>query len=151
MRPGWLWMFKCECFEESLTFLLDPGIPRVWSMGLDLSKSKSLSKIAFRNFFDVTISDDGISSMISDCWGGDSLHLGRGYRSRCSQNSGIAWMGGGSDPCLDFCEGFVHMHWEPSKVIIHHPKVLFPHKSLPYSPEKIIQPHLFNIVTLKHD
>ena len=44
-------------------------------MGLDLSKSKSLSKIAFRNFFDVTISDDGISSMISDCWGGDSLHL----------------------------------------------------------------------------
>ena len=68
-------MFKYECFEESLTFLLDPGIPRVWSMGLDLSKSKSLSKIAFRNFFDVTISDDGISSMISDCWGGDSLHL----------------------------------------------------------------------------
>ena len=43
--------------------------------------------------------------------------LGRDYRSRCSQNAGIAWMGGGSDPCLDFCEGFVHMHWGPSKVI----------------------------------
>ena len=37
--------------------------------------------------------------------------------------------GGGSDPCLDFCEGFVHMHWGPSKVIIHHPKVIiFPTK-----------------------
>ena len=32
--------------------------------------------------------------------------------------------GGGSDPCLDFCEGFVHMHWGPSKVIIHHPEVI---------------------------
>ena len=26
-----------------------------------------------------------------------------------------------------------------------------PHKSAPYSPEKIIQPHLFDIFTLKHD
>ena len=32
--------------------------------------------------------------------------------------------GGGPDPCLDFCEGFVHMHWGPSKVIIHHPEVI---------------------------
>ena len=43
--------------------------------------------------------------------------------------------GGGSDPCLDFFEGFVHMHWGPSKVIIYHQKVIFPHKSVPYSPE----------------
>ena len=28
---------------------------------------------------------------------------------------------------------------------------LSPHKSVPYSPEKIIQLHLFNIFTLKHD
>ena len=58
---------------------------------------------------------------------------------------------GGSDPCLDFFEGFVHMHCGPSKVIIYHQQVIFPHKSVPYSPEKIIQPHLFNIFTLKHD
>ena len=46
-------------------------------------------------------------------------------RTTSSQNHpGIAWMGGGSDPCLDFCEGFVHMHWGPSKVIIHHPEVI---------------------------
>ena len=51
-----------------------------------------------------------------------------GCRTRSSQNTGIAGMGG-SDPCLDFCEGFVHMHWGPSKVIIHHPKVIiFPTK-----------------------
>ena len=36
-------------------------------------------------------------------------------------------------------------------MIIYHQKVIFPHKSVPYSPEKIIQPHLFNIFTLKHD
>ena len=59
--------------------------------------------------------------------------------------------GGGSDPCLDFFEGFVHMHCGPSNVIIYHQQVIFPHKSVPYSPEKIIQPHLFNIFTLKHD
>ena len=36
---------------------------------------------------------------------------------------------GGSDPCLDFFEGFVHLHSGPSKVIIHHPKVIiFPTK-----------------------
>ena len=28
---------------------------------------------------------------------------------------------------------------------------LSPHKSVPYSPEKIIQPHLFDIFTLKYD
>ena len=28
---------------------------------------------------------------------------------------------------------------------------LSPHKSVPYSPEKIIQPHLFNIFTLETD
>ena len=73
MRPVWLWTFKYECFEESLTFLPDPGIPGVWSFGLGLSKS--LRKIAFRNFADVTMADDGINSMISDYWGGDSLRL----------------------------------------------------------------------------
>ena len=36
-------------------------------------------------------------------------------------------------------------------MIICHQKVIFPHKGVPYSPEKIIQPHLFNIFTLKHD
>ena len=36
-------------------------------------------------------------------------------------------------------------------MIIYHQKVIFPHKSVPYSLEKIIQPHLFNIFTLKHD
>ena len=36
-------------------------------------------------------------------------------------------------------------------MIIYHQKVIFPHKSVPYSPEKIIQPHLFNIFTLKYD
>ena len=36
-------------------------------------------------------------------------------------------------------------------MIIYHQKVIFPHKSVPYSPEHIIQPHLFNIFTLKHD
>ena len=54
----------------------------------------------------------------------------------------------GGDPCQDFFEVFVHMH---SKVITYHQKVIFPHKSVPYSPEKIIQPHLFNIFTLKND
>ena len=29
--------------------------------------------------------------------------------------------------------------------------MIFPNKSFPYSPEHIIQPHLFNIFTLKHD
>ena len=62
---------------------------------------------------------------------------------------------GGSDPCLDFLEGFVHMHsvhcTGGPKVIIYHQKVIFPHKSVPYSLEYIIQPHLFNIFTLKHD
>ena len=57
--------------------------------------------------------------------------------------------GGRSDPCLDFFEGFVHMNWGPSKVIIYHQKLIFPHKSVPYSPEKIIQPHLFYIFTLE--
>ena len=60
-------------------------------------------------------------------------------------------MSGGSDPCLDFFEGFVDLHLGPSKVIIYHQKVIFPQKSVPYSPEKIIQPHVFNIFTLKHD
>ena len=60
-------------------------------------------------------------------------------------------MSGGSDPCLDFFEGFVDLHLGPSKVIIYHQKVIFPHKSVPYYPEKIIQPHLFNIFTLKND
>ena len=36
-------------------------------------------------------------------------------------------------------------------MIIYHQKMIFSHKSVPYSPEKIIQPHLFNIFTLKHD
>ena len=36
-------------------------------------------------------------------------------------------------------------------MIIYHQKVIFPQKSVPYSPEKIIQPHVFNIFTLKHD
>ena len=36
-------------------------------------------------------------------------------------------------------------------MIIYHQKVIFPHKSVPYSPEHIIQPHLFKIFTLKHD
>ena len=36
-------------------------------------------------------------------------------------------------------------------MITYHQKVIFPHKGVPYSPEKIIQPHLFNIFTLKHD
>ena len=36
-------------------------------------------------------------------------------------------------------------------MIIYHQKVIFPHKSVPYSPEQIIQPHLLNIFTLKHD
>ena len=36
-------------------------------------------------------------------------------------------------------------------MIIYHQKVIFPHKSVPYSPEHIIQPHPFNIFTLKHD
>ena len=36
-------------------------------------------------------------------------------------------------------------------MIIYHQKVTFPHKSVPYSPEHIIQPHPFNIFTLKHD
>ena len=29
--------------------------------------------------------------------------------------------------------------------------MIFPHKNVPYSPEKVIQPHVFNIFTLKHD
>ena len=70
--------------------------------------------------------------------------LGRGWRTILSQNPGIAWMGG-SDPCLDFFEGFVHIHRGPSKVIIYHQKMIIPHKSVPFSQEKIIQPHLFNI------
>ena len=37
------------------------------------------------------------------------------------------------------------------ELIIYHQKVIFPHKSVAYSPEKIILPHLFNIFTLKHD
>ena len=73
--------------------------------------------------------------------------LGRGVRNRNSQNTGIAGMGG-SDPCLDFCEGFVHMHWGPSKVIIHHPKVIISPQKCPFFPQK---PHLFNIFTLKND
>ena len=56
--------------------------------------------------------------------------------------------GGGSDPCLDFCEGFVHMHYGPSKVIIHHPKVIISPQKCPFFPQK---PHLFNIFTLKND
>ena len=36
-------------------------------------------------------------------------------------------------------------------MIIYHQQVIFSHKSVPYSQEKIIQPHLFNIYTLKHD
>ena len=36
-------------------------------------------------------------------------------------------------------------------MIIYHQKVIFRHKSVPCSPEKIIQPHIFNIFTLKHD
>ena len=36
-------------------------------------------------------------------------------------------------------------------MIIYHQQVIFSHKSVPYSQEKIIQPHLFNIFTLKHD
>merc|ERR1712218_69823 len=55
---------------------------------------------------------------------------------------------GGSNPCLDFCEGFVHMHWGPSKVIIHHPKVIISPQKCPFFPQK---PHLFNIFTLKND
>ena len=38
------------------------------------------------------------------------VNLGRGVRNRNSQNTGIAGMGVGSDLCLEFCEGFVHMH-----------------------------------------
>ena len=57
---------------------------------------------------------------------------------------------GGLTPAWIFFEGFVHMHWLPSKVIIYHQKVIFPHKSVPYSPEHIIQPHLFKIFTLKN-
>ena len=77
------------------------------------------------------------------------LPPGRGCRTISSQNTGIAWMGGrGSDPCLDFCEGFVHMHWGPSKVIIHHPKVIISPQKCPFFPQK---PHLFNIFTLKND
>ena len=76
--------------------------------------------------------------------------LRRGFRSILFLNTGIAWMaGGGSDPAWIFFEGFVYMHWGSSKAIIYHQKVIFPHKSVPYSPEKIIQPHLFNIFTLK--
>ena len=73
------------------------------------------------------------------CWRYFHGHvdLGRGFRVQSSQNTGIAWMGG-SHSCLDFFEGFVHMHWVPSKVIIYHQKVIFPHKSVPYSPEHII-------------
>ena len=59
------------------------------------------------------------------------------------------WGGrGGSDPCLNFCEGFVHMHWGPSKVIIHHPKVIISPTKVSLFPQK---PHLFNIFTLKND
>ena len=29
--------------------------------------------------------------------------------------------------------------------------MIFPHKNVPYSPEKVIQPHVFHIFTLKHD
>ena len=36
-------------------------------------------------------------------------------------------------------------------MLIYHQKVIIPHKSVPYSPEQIIQPHLFNIFTFKHD
>ena len=36
--------------------------------------------------------------------------LGMECHSRSSQNTCISWMGGGPDPCLDFFEGFVHMH-----------------------------------------
>ena len=34
------------------------------------------------------------------------------------------WGGGGSDQCLDFFEGFVHIHWVLSKMIIYHQKVI---------------------------
>ena len=36
-------------------------------------------------------------------------------------------------------------------MIIYHQKVIFTHKIVPYSTEKIIQPHLFDIFTPKHD
>ena len=36
-------------------------------------------------------------------------------------------------------------------MIIYHQKVIFPHKSVPYSRENIIQQYLSNIFTLKHD
>ena len=49
---------------------------------------------------------------------------GRGCRTICSQNIDIAWMGGGrSAPCQDL-EDLSTMHWGPSKVIIHHQKVI---------------------------
>ena len=44
--------------------------------------------------------------------------------------------GGGSDPCLDFFEGFVHMHWGPSKVIIHHQKVIISPEKCSFSSRK---------------
>ena len=40
------------------------------------------------------------------------------------------------------------MHWGPSKVIIHHPKVIISPQKCPFFPQK---PHLFNIFTLKND
>ena len=80
------------------------------------------------------------------CWPADIFFLsnglfsswGRGVRNRNSQNTDIA----GPLP------GFVNMHWGPSKVIIHHPKVIISPQKCPFFPQK---PHIFNIFPLKND
>ena len=67
MRPGWLWMFKCECFEELLTFLPDPGVTAVRSM--NPASLTHYVKRALWNFADVTLADDDNNSMLTE---GDS-------------------------------------------------------------------------------
>ena len=61
-------------------------------------------------------------------WSFHTFHLlnvlGRECRTILSQNPGIAWMGGRVWPLPGFFEGFVHMHWGPSKVIIYHKKLM---------------------------
>ena len=65
----------------------------------------------------------------------------RGFRAICSQNPGIAWMGWGSDPCLDLStctEGPPSSKSDNTKVFLFPQNRSFNHIYLKFSLSKII-------------
>ena len=74
--------------------------------------------------------------------------LGDGLPSQKSRHCLGGWVGvGGSDSCLNFVEGFVHMHWRALKGDHLSHKSDIPPKVFLIPQKKIIQLHIFNLIS----